>query len=195
MSFYSIAQFIEKYYPQYYSIETYPASKCAPFCKTNETWGIFSNFGKTPIVIDGVTFKNSEQLFQLMKFKDREPVMEIYNAPQPKYPAKKWEKQLRREDWGSMIVNAMKFCLMRKYEQNEDFRQELERSRGLFIVEDQSNRKKKENQNPDTWGVKLRGDQYIGPNLMGRLLMELRDNGKLEYNLPKDSFDFIRFLK
>ena len=29
----------------------------------------------------------------------------------------------------------------------------------------------------DTWGVKRQGDFYVGPNLMGRLLMELRDNG------------------
>ena len=29
----------------------------------------------------------------------------------------------------------------------------------------------------------------------GRLLMELRDNGKLEYKLPADAFDFINILK
>ena len=42
---------------------------------------------------------------------------------------------------------------------------------------------------PDTWGAKLSGDgkEYIGPNLMGRLLMELRDNGKLDYVLPSDA--------
>ena len=28
------------------------------------------------------------------------------------------------------------------------------------------------------------GKEYVGPNLMGRLLMELRDNGRLDYTLP-----------
>ena len=46
---------------------------------------------------------------------------------------------------------------------------------------------------PDTWGAKLSGDEtlYVAPNLMGRLLMELRDNGKLDYVLPSDSILWI----
>ena len=35
----------------------------------------------------------------------------------------------------------------------------------------------------------------MGPNLLGRLLMELRDNGKLEYQLPDDAFGFMNFIK
>ena len=56
-------------------------------------------------------------------------------------------------------------------------------------MEDQTTFTKK---NPDTWGAKLSDDgkEYIGPNLMGRLLMELRDNGKLDYTLPEDATDF-----
>ncbi len=192
MNFYSIAPFIQEFYPQYYSIETYPADMCAAFSKVDDEWGIFSNFGRTPIVIDGVTFNNSERLFQLMKFRDEEPVLKVYNANNPKYTARHWEKTHRRTDWGKMIVDAMKYCLTLKYEQSEEFRNELERSRSLFIIEDQSSFIKK---NPDTWGAKLRGDKYIGPNLLGRLLMELRDNGKLEYSLPGDALDFIKFLK
>lgn len=41
----------------------------------------------------------------------------------------------------------------------------------------------------------MRNGSYVGPNLLGRLLMELRDNGKLEYNLPDDALDFIEILK
>ena len=49
--------------------------------------------------------------------------------------------------------------------------------------------------NPDAWGVKLQGDQYVGPSLLGRLLMELRDTGKLDYTLPADAFKFLDHLK
>ena len=43
----------------------------------------------------------------------------------------------------------------------------------------------KEASRADAWGVKTKGQNYEGPNLMGRLLMELRD-GKMEYKLPDD---------
>ena len=87
MNAHSIAPFIQQYYPEYYSIERYPADRCASFCKVDGEWGILGNFGRTPLVVDGVTLKNSEQLFQLMKFKDEEPVKAVYQAGNPKYPA------------------------------------------------------------------------------------------------------------
>lgn len=192
MSFYSIAPFIKEFYPQYYSIETYPVADCVAIRKVKEPWGIFGNFAPTPIIIHHVTFKSSEQLFQLMKFKDAEPVLAVYQANNPKMTAKHWEKTHRREDWGQMIVDAMKFCLGLKYEQSEAFRRELERSKGKCIVEDQTSFHKK---TPDTWGVKQQGDNFVGPNLLGRLLMELRDNGKLDYTLPADATKFIEYLR
>ena len=192
MSFYSIAPFIQAFYPEYYSIETYPVTESVAIRKVAEPWGIFGNFARTPIIIDEVMFKTSEQLFQLMKFKDKEPVLAVYNANNPKMTTKHWEKTHRREDWGKMIVDAMKFCLTKKFEQSEDFKAELERSRGKFIVEDQTSFPKK---TPDTWGVKQQGNNFVGPNLLGRLLMELRDNGKLDYTLPADAMSFMEYLK
>ena len=127
-----------------------------------------------------------------MKFKDEEPVKAIFSANNPKMTTKHWEKTHRREDWGKIIVDAMKFCLTKKYEQSVEFRQELERSKGKFIVEDQTSFPKK---TPDTWGVKQQGDNFVGPNLLGRLLMELRDTGKLEYHLPADTLTFLQYLK
>ena len=193
MSFYSISDFIRENYPEYWGMQSYPAAECVRIHKTDEEWGIFSNFGHTPIVVEGVTFDTSERLFQLMKFKDEEPVTAIYyKKGNPKMTTKHWEKTHRREDWSKIIVDAMKFCLTQKYEQSEAFRQELERSKGKIIVEDQTSFPKK---TPNTWGVKQQGDNYIGPNLLGRLLMELRDNGKLEYHLPDDALTFLQYLK
>lgn len=187
-----VREFIEKNYPEYYSIEHYPANKTAAFCKVDAPWGIFSNFGRTPLVVDGVRFDCSEKLFQVMKFADAESRRAVYAAKGQtmKMKAKHQEKAgTVRSDWGAIIVDAMKFCLMQKYSQSEVFRKELERSRGLFIVEDQTTFQKK---NPDTWGAKRSDDgmEFIGPNLMGRLLMELRDNGKLDYALPPDAVVF-----
>ena len=192
MNYYSIAPFIKEYYPQYYTIETYPFDQCATIRKVREEWGILGNFAPTPLEVDGVRFRTSEQLFQLMKFTDAEALKAVYLANNPKMTAKHWEKTHRREDWGKTIVDAMKYCLMQKYEQNESFRTELARSNGLYIVEDQTSFPKK---TPDTWGVKRHESVFVGPNLLGRLLMELRNNGRLSYQLPDDSLDFIQTLK
>lgn len=199
MSKHSVAAFIKEHYPQYWGISTYPQADCAVFCSTHEEWGIFSNMAASPIVVEGVTFKNSEQLFQMMKFKDEEIVKRVWGgitakdkkSASIKMTAKSYEPLHRREDWGEMIVDAIKFCMVKKYEQCEHFRQELERSRGLYIIEKQANPKKR----ADAWSATLQGNEWIGPNLTGRLLMELRDQGTLHYSLPKDALAFIPIIK
>ncbi len=44
-------------------------------------------------------------------------------------------------------------------------------------------------------GVKTKGEKYVGPNIMGQLLMSLRSNGMLDYRLPSDALAFIELLK
>lgn len=196
MGKYSIAQFIKEYYPEYYKWKEYPADKCIPFTTTQEEWGILSNFARTPLIVNGIEFVNTEQLFQMMKFRDKETLMNIYNARgmNIKYSAKTGEKNgLRRPDWGQIIVDCMKFCLQTKYEQSEEFRKTLKQTSNYIIVEDQSRRKTIKT--VDTWGAVRVYDKYVGSNLLGRLLMELRDNNKLEYRLPEDMFEFISVLK
>ena len=97
---------------------------------------------------------------------------------------------------GRIFIDAMKFCLMQKYAQSKAFRNELERSKGLFIVEEQANPNPNPNPNPHrpagAYSAKLSEDSktWAGPNIMDRLLMELRDQGKLEYSLPEDAMSF-----
>ncbi len=191
----SVAPFIEKYYPEYYIWDEYPMDKCITITTNDAEWGILGNLYPTPLVVDGVEFVSSEQLFQMMKFTDPEILFEQYKSKglTPKMKAKKFENLgQRRPDWGQIIVDCMKFCLQTKYDQSEEFRKKLEDTRGYIIVEDQTTRRRK---TPDTWGVKPNGDNFVGSNLLGRLLMELRDNGKLDYHLPDDIFEFLNVLK
>lgn len=186
-----VRDFIEKNYPAYYGWFDYPADKTAAFCKVDAEWGILGNFARTPITVDGVPFECVEKLFQVMKFADADSRKIIYGSKGQtiKMKAKHQHKAgVVREDWPQIIVDVLKFCLMQKYEQSEAFRKELERSKGLFIVEVQSNPKRPAN----SYSAKLspNGKTWSGPNLMGRLLMELRDNGKLEWHLPDDAMDF-----
>ncbi|MDY2943354.1 MAG: NADAR family protein [Paludibacteraceae bacterium] len=193
---------IAKYYPEYSDIRHYPAPQCAPIRSTREEWGIFGNFYKTDLLIDGVTIDCSERLFHLMKFRPdaAEGIRREFAQPcgmgikmHMKSLMKQHPEWLRsEEEWGAMVVDAMRFCLQTKFDQCKAFREALAQSEGLFIVEDETARRK----DADSWGTTLREAEYVGPNLLGRLLMELRDNnGKLDYSLPADALDFIRVVK
>ena len=187
--------FIKEFYPEWYGIQTYPADKTVAFCKVTEEWGVLGNFAATPLVVDGVPFDCTEKLFQVMKFADMESRKIVYSVKGQtiKMKAKHQEKVgVIREDWGRSFIDAMKFCLVQKYQQSEMFRTELERSKGFYIVEQQVNPKRP----AGAYSAKLSDDSktWAGPNIMGRLLMELRDKGTLEYDLPDDAIHFSDLL-
>lgn len=185
-----VSDSVRTWHPEYYSIETYPADRVARIHKVDQQWGDFSNFGRIPVTVGGVVFSTTERLYQIMKFSDPEARKAVYAARQPKMQAKhQFKLGKQRADWGRYLVDAMKFCLMRKWEQSEKFRTELAATAGLFLVEDQTTFP---GEYANTWGAKLTADgkSFVGPNLLGRLLMELRDNGRLDYGLPADYMDF-----
>ena len=193
----TIVHWIKEYYPQYFGIHRYPVDQCACIKGAAEEWGVLGNFGRASVVINGVEFSNTEKLFQCMKFAHLPVIQEIYaqNSWGIKKKAQKKEYQVYvREDWPRIFLDALKFVLVTKYEQSESFRAELERSKGLFIVEDETGRSgcKK---SADAYGTIRVGDEMVGPNLLGQFLMELRDTGKLDYSLPADSLDFVEYLK
>lgn len=192
-----VFSWIKEFYPQYVGIKHYPANQCALVKTAAEQWGILGNFGRAAVVVNGVEFSNTEKLFQCMKFTYAPVIQEIYaqNNMGIKMKARKKEyEQYVREDWKKIFLDALKYVLVTKYEQSEAFRDELERSKGLYIVEDETGRPgcKK---SADAYGAVLVGDDMVGPNLLGQFLMELRDMGKLDYMLPADALDFIEYLK
>ena len=190
-----VFSWIKAFYPQYLGIKRYPAIQCALVDKSADEWGILGNFGRASVVVNGVEFSNTEKLFQCMKFRSAEAVRAVYaqKGLPIKNVARKWEKTDIREDWPRIFLDALKFVLVTKYEQSEAFRNELERSKGLYIVEDETSRQK--GKDADAYGTVLKGDEMVGPNLLGQFLMELRDTGKLDYTLPEDALDFIEHLK
>ena len=190
----TIVHWIKEFYPQYFGIHRYPVDQCACIKGAAEEWGVLGNFGRASVVINGVEFNKTEKLFQCMKFTHAPVIKEIYaqNGMGMKQKAKKKEYAVYiREDWPRIFLDVLKFVLVTKYEQSEEFRNELERSKGLYIVEDESSR----NKVADAYGTVREGAEMVGPNLLGQFLMELRDTGKLDYSLPADALDFVEYLK
>jgi ribA/ribD-fused uncharacterized protein len=200
MSKLSIADFIRENYPEYWGVQTYPTAECVAFHKVADEWGLLCNFAHTPITIEGITFKSAEQLYQMMKFTNPDIIQRIWTGitnngkvcHEIKRTVKSYEAEHRREDWPRILVDAMKFVLVQKYQQCPEFAALLDRSRGRHIVEDQTSFPKKY---ADAWGVKLVGESYVGPNLLGRLLMQLRDTaGHLPYHLPANILAFTQHI-
>ena len=184
----SVAEGIKKHYPEYWGDQVYPISQSVFFHKKTDSHWILSNMSACPLEIDGIPFKSSEHLFQTLKFATPESVLAVYNNYiSPKMTARHYEYLggHKRADWEQIRVDVMKFCLQQKYEQCLAFREELDSTKGYNIVELQDAKNDKETTRANGWGVKTKGENYEGPNLMGRLLMELRD-GTMEYKLPED---------
>lgn len=183
----SIAEAIKRFYPQYWGDQYYPIAQSVFFHKkTDEHW-ILSNMASCPLEIDGIQFKSSEHLFQTLKFATPESITAVYQSNNAKMTAKHYQKLggHRREDWEQILVDVMKFCLHQKYLQCPEFRQELDSTQGYNIVELQDRKSDKASSRANAWGVKSKGQNYEGPNIMGRSLMELRD-GTMKYKLPED---------
>ena len=171
------------HYPQYDIIERYPAKQTIGFTSTAAEWGIFSNFAKTPMLVNGIEFACVEQLFHYIRLnneQERAEYLKITPNMCLKMKAKAFAKRdVERADWREIAVDVMRFCLNHKYQTSAEFRKALADSGSKYIVEDESNRKKR----PDSWGAVLdtATNEFYGKNIMGRLLMELREKGELEY--------------
>ena len=183
----SIADAIKNNYPEYWGDQVYPIAQSVFFHKKTDNHWILSNMASCPLEIEGVPFKSSEHLFQTLKFATTESIIAVYRSNNPKMTAKHCQKLggHRRADWEQILVDVMKFCLQQKYEQCPEFREELDSTKGFHIVELQDAKNDKESSRANGWGVKTKGQNYEGANLMGRLLMELRD-GTMKYKLPED---------
>ncbi len=125
-----------------------------------------------PIFISDIIIKNSEALYQALRF-PHEPKIQrvILNISSPisakQYGRKHIEKS--RQDWNRHRFNIMKLCIELKLLQNYDrFSEELLNTGNKSIVEYTEKDK--------VWGAVPDGDFYVGTNALGRLLMELRDS-------------------
>lgn len=144
-----------------------------------ETEG-FSNFFLTPIEENGTTFKSSEHYFmyhKAIKFKDfitAEKILRASTPRQAKVLGKSAEGYVDRV-WKLHREEIMERALTLKFTQNEQLKERLCATKGKVLVEASPYDK--------VWGVGLSADnpriydpkQWRGQNLLGKVLMKVRD--------------------
>ena len=153
----------------------YRPSEVVSLRRTKERFGGLSNMASGfPIEVNGVRIGPSEALYQACRFPDRPDVQQMIIEQRSPMTAKMKGRryvQGTRSDWQRIRVNVMRWCLRAKLVQNWDTFGSLLLSTGdVPIVED--------SRRDDFWGAKLVDGALVGMNILGRLLVELREELK-----------------
>jgi N-glycosidase YbiA len=142
------------------------------FRTTTGEFGPLSNMAPDyPLFANDVRIPTAEALYQACRFPDEPEIQCIIIDQISPMTAKMKSKKYRdrtREDWDSVRVNIMRWCLRLKLSQNwARFGAVLERTVDKPIVE--------ESVKDAFWGAMPKEDgTLVGMNALGRLLMELR---------------------
>jgi len=155
---------------------TYDRAKCIVFLKTNEAFGGLSNMaGGYPLIVNGVRILTSEALYQVCRFPLLPDVQRLIIEQKSPMSAKMKSKPHRKDsrpDWDQVRVNIMRWCLRVKLAQNWNTFSKLLLDTGEKPIVEHSRK-------DDFWGAKPVDNQtLVGRNILGRLLMELREEIK-----------------
>lgn len=136
------------------------------FYSTSGEHGYLSNFARFPIALEGKRWPTSEHYFQAQKFLKAEYREQIRSAPTPARAAElgRSRKLPLRRDWESVKVDAMRVAVLAKFTQHADLRDRLLATGDARLVE--------HTENDAYWGD---GGDGSGKNMLGRLLMEVRE--------------------
>jgi len=153
-------------------MRTYVKKDVVYFRTTTGEFGPLSNMAPDfPIVLLDIRIPTTEALYQACRYPNLPDVQRlIIDQVSPmtaKMKSKKYRSQTR-DDWDSVRVNIMRWCLRIKLSQHWlRFGAVLRKTQDKPIVE--------ESAKDEFWGAKPREDgTLVGSNILGRLLMELR---------------------
>lgn len=168
-------------------VRTYDRATSVAFLKTNERFGGLSNMAPGfPLRVNDVRIRTSEALYQACRFPHMPEVQRLIIGEISPITAKMRSKpyrQVSRQDWDFVRVKIMRWCLRVKLAQNwREFGRLLLATGDRPIVE--------QSRKDDFWGAKVADDgTLVGMNVLGRLLMELREQ------LKGDEAESLRFIE
>ena len=157
-------------------VRTYNRATSVVFLKTKERFGGLSNMAPGfPLRVNNVSIRTSEALYQACRFPHmpdvQRRIIDEYSPMTAKMRGKPYRKE-SRSDWENVRVRIMRWCLRVKLAQNRHDFGDLLLDTGARPIVEQSRK-------DDFWGTKVtEGGELVGMNVLGRLLMELREQLK-----------------
>ena len=147
------------------------------FCRLRDPYGEFSNFYPSKITLDGLDYKTVEHFYQSQKFIDLSIREHIRNQDTPMKAKNaaynpEFKSKLRR-NWDTEKLLVMGRALKKKFE-IESFKNLLLSTGNAEIVE--------RSEKDYYWGKDKSG---FGFNMLGKLLMELREEIRIRENKNK----------
>ncbi len=157
---------------------TYQRAECVVFLKTKEAFGGLSNMaGGYGLQVNGIHIPSSEALYQACRFPHRPDIQRIIIGQSSPMTAKMKSKPHRsdsRPDWEQMRVNIMRWCIRVKLAQHRE-------TFGALLLDTGDRPIVEESRRDDFWGAKPVDEcTLVGMNVLGRLLMELREAVKTD---------------
>lgn len=151
------------------------------FSRDRADFPFLSNFYPCSVELDGTLWPNTEAYYQAQKSDNPEYRARILKRPEGRwskkvgnsyledgqFPPKSWfrtHSEDLRTDWKSRKVEVMRRGLHAKFTQNENLRLALLNTGTAKLIEDSPN--------DSFWGL---GEDGRGNNLLGKMLMELRE--------------------
>lgn len=148
------------------------------FTAVNLPYGWLGNMYAAPITYNGLVYKTSEALFQCLRF-DNPEITELIRAQKSpmaaKMVTKPYTNQMIIAPREKEDVENMALCLQLKFDQHLKLKEKLIMTKDHTIIEDIGNRKGEKHL---FWGMKRINNVWTGNNMMGKLLMELREKYK-----------------
>ncbi|CDW75023.1 swarming motility protein ybia [Stylonychia lemnae] len=128
--------------------------------------GWLTNYWPSPIQANDKYYPTSEHYFQSVKFTDPEYSEKIRLASTPDEAKIFGQNRTQpiQADWGNRRIEVMKDALRYKFHQNLELQEKLLSLSGKNIVE--------HTEDDSFWGD---GGDSTGQNMLGKLLMEVRD--------------------
>jgi len=141
------------------------------FYRTSGKYGCFSNFAPYPIQLKGKTWPTSEHYFQAQKFVGAELEEEIRLTKSPMIAVRmgRDRKKPPRPDWEEVKDDIMREAVLAKFSQHPDLQQILFSTNDAILIE--------HTKDDRYWGD---GGDGRGKNLLGKILMEVREKLKLK---------------
>jgi len=160
------------------------------FYKVPDPWGLFSNFSRHPLELDGKTWPSTEHYYQAQKFAgtDSEWAEAIRQEPKCGIAANmgRDRNHVMREGWDEISYHVMNVALFAKFGQHADCQATLMASGHAHLIEDT----RQGRDDDHIWGD---GSTGTGKNLLGKGLMRVREairQGLVEEYLNEDLAKF-----
>ena len=151
-----------------YLIKKYPYSNDKiEFYEKFDNYGGFSNFSDHPFILDNKCWRTSEHYYQACKFKRDSTVFTLIQQSKTPTEAKNlaYSFDVDYKDWENRKILFMYNALIAKFRQNEKLKELLLTTKNRYIIEKAVD--------DEYWG---RGKEGNGKNILGRLLMYVRDS-------------------